>query len=127
MNLKFTLIIAGLFVGSVGYGQEIARGIVYEDTNLNGKKDAKEKGVAQVAISNGVDVVLTDASGRYTIPERDNSIFFVIKPNGYQFPVDENNKPKFYYIHKPAGSPNLKYEGSKPRSEEHTSELQSRE
>jgi len=114
MNLKLTTLIAGLFISNFVYGQEIAKGIVYEDTNLNGKRDAKEKGVAQVAVSNGIDVVLTDASGRYSIPARDNSIFFVIKPNGYQFPVDENNKPKFYYIHKPAGSPNLKYEGSKP-------------
>src|SRR5690606_34972661 len=76
--------------------------------------DSREKGVAQVAVSNGIDVVLTDAAGRYHLPARDNSIFFVIKPQGYQLPVDEHNKPQFYYIHKPEGSPALKYAGSKP-------------
>lgn len=114
MNLKLTIIIAGLFISNLGYGQEAARGIVYEDSNRNGKRESKEKGLANVAVSNGVDVVLTDASGRYNIPARDNSIFFVIKPNGYQFPLDEHNTPQFYYIHKPNGSPELKYEGSKP-------------
>lgn len=114
MNLKHAIIIAGLFVSNLGYGQEIARGIVYEDSNLNGKRDEKEKGLANVAVSNGVDVVLTDVTGRYNISARDNSILFVVKPNGYQLPVDENNMPLFYYIHKPEGSPELKYEGSKP-------------
>src|SRR5690606_4053103 len=89
MNIKFTAVIVGLLLSSMSYGQDIARGIVYEDSNQNGKRDAREKGVAQVAVSNGVDVVLTDAAGKYHLPARDNSIFFVIKPQGYQFPVDE--------------------------------------
>src|SRR5690606_24147142 len=113
MNLKF-LVFVGLLLSGTVYGQGIAKGIVYEDINLNGKRDAKEKGLAQVAVSNGVEVVLTDESGRYTLPLRENSVFFVIKPNGYQFPLDKNNMPQFYYIHKPEGSPELKYEGSKP-------------
>lgn len=113
MNLKF-LVFVGLLLSGTVYGQDIAKGIVYEDINLNGKRDAKEKGLAQVAVSNGVEVVLTDESGRYTLPLRKNSVFFVIKPNGYQFPLDKNNMPQFYYIHKPEGSPELKYEGSKP-------------
>src|SRR5690606_41998816 len=45
---------------------------------------------------------------------RGESDYFVIKHNGYQFAVDENNRPQFYYIHKPEGSPVLKYTGSKP-------------
>ena len=114
MNIKFTAVIVGLLLSSMGYGQDTARGIVYEDSNQNGKRDAREKGVAKVAVSNGVDVVLTDAAGKYQLPARDNNIFFVIKPQGYQFPVDEHNKPQFYYIHKPEGSPALKYAGSKP-------------
>src|SRR5690606_38118933 len=99
---------------NIAYAQDVVKGVVYEDVNLSGKKEAKEKGLAQVAVSNGVDVVLTNGSGEYELPSRDNSIFFVIKPNGYQLPVDENNMPQFYYIHKPEGSPKLKYEGSAP-------------
>lgn len=113
MKIKF-LVITGLFLSTLAYGQDVAHGIVYEDSNLNGKRDSKENGLGQVAVSNGVDVVLTDASGRYSIPVRDNSVFFVIKPEGYKFPVDENNIPQFYYVHKPEGSPTLKYGGSDP-------------
>ncbi|NGM62135.1 hypothetical protein G5B30_09435 [Sphingobacterium sp. SGG-5] len=113
MNLKFTIFL-GLLVSNLSYGQEIAQGIVYEDINQNGRKERKEKGVAQVAVSNGVEVVLTDISGKYQLPARENSIFFVIKPNGYHFPLNENNNPQFYYIHKPEGSPKLKFTGSEP-------------
>src|SRR5690606_37564579 len=114
MNLKFTLIIAGLFVSSLGYGQEIARGMVYEDTNLNGKRVAEEKGIAQVAISNGVDVVVADASARKNSHARANSVFVVIKPNGSQSLVDENSRTRCYYMHKTPGPPVLKYTRSKP-------------
>src|SRR5690606_30216778 len=86
--------------------------IVYEDSNQNGRKESAEKGVGQVAVSNGIDVVLTDAGGKYQLPVRENSIFFVIKPNGYQFPLNEDNIPKFYHVHKPEGSPELRYKGS---------------
>lgn len=113
MILKLTLVTGLLFL-NMAYGQEIVKGIIYEDANLNGKKESKEKGLAQVAVSNGIDVVFTNGSGEYELPVRDNSIFFVIKPNGYQFPLDENNIPQFYYIHKPQGSPELKYQGSTP-------------
>lgn len=116
MKLKL-VIISGFFLSTFAYGQEFAQGIVYEDANQNGKKEAKEKGLEQVAVSNGLEVVLTDAEGKYTIPVRENSIFFVIKPSGYQYPVDEDHTPQFFYIHKPDGSPELKYEGSEPTGE----------
>ncbi|PRD47951.1 calcineurin-like phosphoesterase C-terminal domain-containing protein [Sphingobacterium haloxyli] len=113
MNLKIALL-TGVLFSNVLHAQEMIRGLVYEDVNQNGKKERREKGLPQVAVSNGVDVVLTDQSGAYQLPVRDNSIFFVVKPNGYQFPLDENNMPEFYYIHKPQGSPDLKYKGSEP-------------
>ena len=34
-----------------------------------------------------------------------DTIFFVIKPSGWAVPVDEDQLPQFYHIHKPAGSP----------------------
>lgn len=43
-------------------------GIVYHDANGNGKRDKRESGIAKVAVSNGRDVVLTDAKGRYELP-----------------------------------------------------------
>ena len=113
MNLKVSLLAGLLFAGSA-YAQETIRGVVYQDLNHNGKKEKNEKGIAQVAVSNGVQVVLTDKSGAYELPIRDTCIFFVIKPNGYKLPLDENNMPQFYHIHKPQGSPTLKFGGSAP-------------
>jgi hypothetical protein len=87
------------------------QGYVYEDVNRNGKKDRNEKGVANVAVSNGREVVVTDNNGQYVLPVFDDNIIFVIKPSGYVFETDEYNLPKSFYIHKPGGSPALSYEG----------------
>jgi 3',5'-cyclic AMP phosphodiesterase CpdA len=94
--------------------QTTVSGYVYEDANRNGKKDRNEKGIARVAVSNGEDVSLTDAGGQYRLPVGDDNIIFVIKPAGYQPPLNEYNLPATYYIHKPKGSPALHYEGVGP-------------
>jgi hypothetical protein len=95
--------------------QPFITGQVYEDLNRNGKRDRKEKGVAQVCVSNGTAVVLTDASGKYRLPiTGDDCTVFVIKPSGYQAPLNGFNLPQTYYIHKPAGSPDSFYKGVKP-------------
>lgn len=92
-----------------------ATGTVFLDTNMNQIKDADEKGLAGVRVSNGSDVVQTDENGKYMLTVSDDSIIFVIKPRGYMTQVDENSLPRFYYIHKPNGSPEgLKYEGVQP-------------
>lgn len=97
--------------------QQTAKGYVFEDLNNNGKKEKKEKGIANVAVSNGTDVVLTNAEGMYSLPVSDDNIIFVVKPTGYKFPVNEYNFPKSYYIYKPDGSPSLHYKGVAPTGE----------
>ncbi|PPK87850.1 calcineurin-like phosphoesterase family protein [Neolewinella xylanilytica] len=91
--------------------QDTATGTVYADTNGNGTRDAGEKGIAAVSVTNGERVVRTDAAGRYTLPIGDDHIVSVIKPAGYAVPTDANNLPRFYYIHKPAGSPSSDFAG----------------
>ena len=91
-----------------------ARGVVYHDRNGSGAREAGEEGLPGVRVSNGREVVTTDAQGRWELPADDEVIFFVIKPSGWMTPVDENNLPRFYYIHKPAGSPEVKYGGVPP-------------
>lgn len=113
--MKKGLFITLLLFGSVSLSaQQMASGCVFEDENNNGRKDRKEKGIANVAVSNGQDVVLTDTQGRYSLPVVDDNIIFVIKPIGYKLPLDDYNFPKSYYIHKPNGSPILSYKGSEP-------------
>ncbi len=92
-----------------------ASGTVFLDTNRNQVMDNNEKGLSGVRVSNGLDIVKTDNNGQYNLTVSDDSIIFLIKPRGYMTPVDENSLPKFYYIHKPNGSPEgLKFTGIEP-------------
>lgn len=111
-----------LLLPVVAYGQSVppapmrgtATGVVFEDKNGNGKRDRNEPGIPGVRVSNQKDIAVTDRNGRWKLPHNDDTIFFVVKPRNWMTPVDENKVPRFYYIHKPAGSPKLKFEGVKP-------------
>ncbi len=98
-----------------GFAQSVVTGVVYEDANLNGKRDKKEKGIPGVGVSNGIDVAITDDKGVYKLPIGNDNIIFVIKPSGYKVPVSDRFQPKFYYTHKPAGHPEgYRYKGTPP-------------
>ncbi len=94
--------------------QDMVKGVVYNDLNRNQVRDKNEPGIPRVAVSNGSEVVLTNAKGEYQLPISLDDIVFVIKPSGYITPVSEKNLPLFYYIHKPLGSPTLEYPGVEP-------------
>ncbi len=95
--------------------QTISKGYVYEDANGNNKKERREKGIAGVSVSNGVDVVQTDSKGYYELPVDNDNILFIIKPSDYKVPLNESNQPLYYYIHKPLGSPaDFQYKGTEP-------------
>lgn len=114
-QLLLTFGICTLFIlSSFAQTPQFATGIVYHDLNNNGVRDKKEPGIVNVAVSNGEDVVLTDAKGAYRIETGDDTAIFVIKPGNYQYRVGKNNLPEFYFLHKPAGSPKLEYAGVDP-------------
>lgn len=114
--MKKNLLVLLLLVGSFAvYAQEVANGYVYHDANRNGRKDRNEAGIPNVGVSNGTHVVLTDKEGRYSLTVNDGNTIFIIKPSGYSIPVDEYFLPRFYYHHKPSGSPDyLNFEGIAP-------------
>jgi hypothetical protein len=93
---------------------ENATGIVFHDINGNARHDAGEPGLPNIRVSNGQQVVKTDNAGRYTLPADDDTPLFVIKPRDWMTRVDALNIPRFYYLHKPAGSPRLKYSAVEP-------------
>ncbi|MGK9121062.1 calcineurin-like phosphoesterase C-terminal domain-containing protein [Olivibacter jilunii] len=107
--LLFFLVSSGLT-----YAQQHAKGYVYLDANANGKKDKGEKCLPDVPVSNGREVVKTDTQGAYSLPVSDDAIIFVIKPSGYQVPLNKFRQPQYYYIHKPKGSPPFEYAGVAP-------------
>ncbi|MEZ6042693.1 MAG: calcineurin-like phosphoesterase family protein [Planctomycetaceae bacterium] len=120
MSTRFTSAVASVAVAVLlspvdTIAAETARGVVFEDANGNGERDQGERGIAGVSVSNGEDVVQTASDGTYELPVTDDTILFVVKPSHYQTPTDENHIPRFYYVHKPNGSPrNLKFPGVDP-------------
>jgi len=91
-----------------------AAGKVFVDANRNSKMDEGEAGVAGVLVSNGREVVAPDADGTYELPSYDDMNLFIPKPAGYSPPVSENMIPQINYIHKMAGSADLRFGGIEP-------------
>ncbi|MGD1038937.1 MAG: metallophosphoesterase N-terminal domain-containing protein, partial [Roseiarcus sp.] len=93
-------------------------GFVFEDLDGSGRRDADSPGVAGALVSNGRDVAVTDADGRYSLPLPHEATIFVVKPAGYMPPVDPITRlPRFHRIHQPQGSPaglDLVFEGIAP-------------
>jgi len=92
-----------------------ARGIVFEDLNLNGSQDSGEPGISDVRVSDGYQITTTDNAGQWQLDIEDEAVIFVVKPRGYATEVTNSNVPQFYYIHQPKGSPaGLRYQGIQP-------------
>ena len=80
----------------------VVRGTVFDADS------APRRGLADVMVSNGLDVVKTGADGGWSLPVRDGDSVFVIKPAGWALPADAaTNLPRFAYVHAPNGSPDL--------------------
>lgn len=93
-----------------------AKGYVFNDVNKNHVKDKTEKGIGNVAVTNGRDVVVTDNKGFYELPVYGKETFIsVIKPSHYTLSLNDYNKSQFYYVYKPEGSLSRKeYKGIEP-------------
>src|SRR5579871_1640527 len=98
-------------------GAQVA-GLVFEDRDGSGMASAANPGLAGVLVSNGRDVTVTGADGRYTLPLPDEATIFVVKPAGFTPPLElKTNLPRFYRHHQPKGSPadlDLTFEGLAP-------------
>ncbi|MBU8976133.1 calcineurin-like phosphoesterase family protein [Lysobacter sp. MMG2] len=86
-------------------------GIVFDDANGNGQREARERGIAGVKVSNGRELAITDAQGRYTLPMREGSTLFVVKPPQYATATGANGLPLFWHHLFPQGSPALRFGG----------------
>jgi hypothetical protein len=68
------------------------KGIVFFDTNGNGKKDAKEPGLADVVVSDQVLATTTNSLGEFTLTSQtDFPYVFISQPDGY---VGKHYHPK---------------------------------
>ena len=63
----------------------VVTGIVFNDANGNGRRDAGESGVPNVVVSDQRDVVVTDANGAFRISAADSKgVVFVSVPDGWR-------------------------------------------
>lgn len=77
--------LSSVIVPSRAVAQSTAlHGVVYADANANGTRDASERGVPGVMVSNQRDVVVTDSLGKYVIPRRTTGLVFVSVPDGFR-------------------------------------------
>jgi hypothetical protein len=86
-------------------------GMVWEDGNGDGRIDRGEKPLAGIKVSDGVELVLTDAAGTYQFPVVDGRTVFVVKPAGYDLPERKDGLPDFWNNIRTAAGPELKYGG----------------
>lgn len=85
---------AGYPASAASWGQ--ATGRVFADANGNGLADADEQGVAGILVSNGRDLVATDAQGRYTLEVRPDDVLFVVRPAEWRIPAGKDGLPAFW-------------------------------
>ena len=80
-----------LTVGA-GFVQQtaMASGFVFHDRHGMGRRRIGDPGIAGIMVSNGRDVVLTDADGRWRLPASDGDSLFVIKPAHWAAPLGKS-------------------------------------
>jgi hypothetical protein len=89
-------------------------GVVYEDLNGNGTRDAGDPGLAGVRVSDGKRLVTTDTTGAWRLPAETGRTTFVIKPAGFDLPTGADGLPVFWRHLQPVAGPALKYGGLPP-------------
>lgn len=72
-------------------------GTVFHDRRGNGRRLVGDPGVAGVLVSNGRDVIRTDADGHWRLHVREGDSVFVIKPPEWATPTKHGGRPCFSY------------------------------
>ena len=86
-------------------------GTVFDDRNGDGRRGRGEPGIADVAMSNGRALAITDAQGRYRLPVSPGQTVFAIKPAGWRLPGSDRARPGAWRHVPPTTAPALKYGG----------------
>ena len=86
LSVSIPLLIAVLWSAACASSlrAETARGMVFVDANRSGKYELGEQLMRNVPVSNGTQIVKTNAQGRYELEVGDDTTVFVIKPTGYR-------------------------------------------
>ncbi len=85
-----------LFISIPVDAQHQYKGRVYLDINENFILDADEKGLANVLVSNGREIVSTNQTGLWELSAENSESIFVIKPSGFDIPVNTSMIPQHF-------------------------------
>ena len=86
----------GLFLTLPLTAQQLFSGQVFLDANKNLIKDADEKEISGVLVSNGRDIVKTDRKGEWKLLAQGEESIFIIKPSSYQIPASRSMVPQHF-------------------------------
>lgn len=90
------------------------QGTVFRDEDGDGVRDEGEVGLPGVVVSNQREVVVTDENGGYRLPVDGDAVIFLVKPDDYDVLTGADGLPRFYYVHRPTGSPRSFHPGVEP-------------
>lgn len=77
-------------------------GTVFHDRSGGGVRRAGDPGIGGALVSNGVDVVATDADGRWRLPVSPGGHVFLVQPTGWKASPKANGLPGFAGFGRPA-------------------------
>ncbi|MDO5504798.1 MAG: calcineurin-like phosphoesterase family protein [Pseudoxanthomonas suwonensis] len=112
--LLLASLVSGHALGQSPPATGCASGQVFDDRNGNGHRDPGEPGLADIGVSDGHDVVRTDAGGRYRLAPSPGRTVFVIKPPGWRFGTRTDGLPDFWRHQPDPSQPALRYGGIQP-------------
>ncbi len=111
---SFLMVLMALAAAPVAALAPCNGGVVFHDLDGDGRRSAAEPALPGVAVSDGEQIVRSNARGEYRLPVISGRTVFVIKPAGWRFPLRANGLPDFWrHLIRDAG-PVLKYGGIAP-------------
>jgi hypothetical protein len=75
-------LVVWLLLGRVAIAQGSISGVVFNDRNGNGQRDAGEPGVPRVVVSNQLDAVASDSTGAFRLTGPGTGVVFISVPDG---------------------------------------------